>query len=394
MPKYTADTIHTLIAEPLSDHVIVTDDVGRIVDISPTSRHDMGSVIKLEGIICPGFINTHCHLELSHMKGLVNTGTGLLPFLNSVVKYRDFPEDVIMQAIADGDEEMRQDGIVAVGDISNKLDTADIKSRSDIQYYTFVEMFDFLQSTMTAATIAQYQPVYEGHSDTDGNAKSYVPHAPYTVSDDLYQFIKNQNGEELTISIHNQETPHEDQLFREKSGGFVNFYNEFGFGIEHFKATNDSSLAYAIQHLNPKHRVLFVHNTLTTAQDIAKAKSWNPKSYWATCANANLYIENRLPDYKLFEEAEALMTIGTDSLTSNWQLSIMEEIKTIKKYKSYLSLTTLLNWACKNGAAALGFDDELGTLEIGKKPGLVNITGVKVYNEREDLSMAKSQRII
>ena len=394
MHKFTADFIHTLTSEPLTDHVIVTDDVGRVVDISSSANHDMGNVRKLEGIICPGFINTHCHLELSHMKGLVNTGTGLLPFIESVVKYRDFPEELILQAIADGDQEMRQDGIVAVGDISNKLDTADIKSKSDIKYYTFVEMFDFLQSSMTEGTIAQYQPVYKGHSGTDGNEKSYVPHAPYTVSDGLYNFIKKQEGDELTISIHNQETPHEDQLFREKAGGFIDFYKGFGFGLDHFKATNDSSLAYAIQHLDPKHRALFVHNTMTTAQDIAKATAWNTKSYWATCANANLYIENRLPDYKIFEEAGALMTIGTESLTSNWQLSIMEEMKTIKKYKSYLSLATLLTWACKNGAAALGFDDELGTLELGKKPGLVNITGITTANGKENLMHAKSQRII
>jgi len=107
MHKFTADFIHTLTSEPLTDHVIVTDDVGRVVDISSSANHDMGNVRKLEGIICPGFINTHCHLELSHMKGLVNTGTGLLPFIESVVKYRDFPEELILQAIADGDQVVR-----------------------------------------------------------------------------------------------------------------------------------------------------------------------------------------------------------------------------------------------------------------------------------------------
>jgi cytosine/adenosine deaminase-related metal-dependent hydrolase len=65
------------------------------------------------------------------------------------------------------------------------------------------------------------------------------------------------------------------------------------------------------------------------------------------------------------------MTIGTDSLTSNWQLSVLEEMKTIARYQSYVPFATLLRWATLNGAEALGFDDTLGSLEVGKTPGLV-----------------------
>jgi imidazolonepropionase-like amidohydrolase len=85
-----------------------------------------------------------------------------------------------------------------------------------------------------------------------------------------------------------------------------------------------------------------------------------------------LYIENQLPNYKLFTDKEAKMTIGTDSLTSNWQLSISEEIKTILKYCSYLSFDQLIKWACLNGAEALGFDQDLGSIEKGKTPGLIH----------------------
>lgn len=394
MHKYTADRIYTLTGKFLTDHVIVTDENGRIAAIDPIAHHDKETVEKLEGILCPGFINTHCHLELSHMKGLADTGTGLLPFLSTVVTYRDFPEEVIQEAIEKADAEMRADGIVAVGDISNKADTAHVKSISDIRYYTFVEMFDFMQDHLTQPTLDQYKPVYEAHSGENGNGKSYVPHAPYTVSDGIYNYVSTQNGEDVTVSIHNQETPHEDALFYKKEGDFLAFYDRLGFDISHFEAHGCSSLAYAIRHLNPNHRTLFVHNTLTTQADIELAKKWNNQVYWSTCANANLYIENALPDYQAFVNQEAKMTIGTDSLTSNWQLSLMEEMKTIKKYNSYLSLETLLTWACKNGAEALGFQAELGTLEIGKQPGLVNITGVTFHENGEDLRIAQSRRII
>ena len=83
-----------------------------------------------------------------------------------------------------------------------------------------------------------------------------------------------------------------------------------------------------------------------------------------------MYIENRLPNYQLFIDAEAKMTIGTDSLTSNWQLSVLDEMKTIAKYQSYIPFETLIRWATLNGAEALGFEKDFGSLEIGKTPGL------------------------
>lgn len=394
MQKYTAKTIYTLEGEPLENTVVVTDENGRIAAIEPVSDHDPASIKHLEGLLCPGFVNTHCHLELSHMKGLVDSGTGLLPFLQQVVKYRDFPEELIQEAITAGDAYMKADGIVAVGDISNKIDTMPVKTASELRYHTFVEMFDFMQPHLTAPTIAQYEAVYAAHSDDRGNKKTYVPHAPYTVSPALLQYVHDQQGEDLTISIHNQETEHEDALFYKKEGGFLAFYESFGFSLEAFSAASTSSLIHTLPHLNPQHRTLFVHNTCTTALDIAAAHKWSYKVYWATCPNANLYIENRLPDYEAFMKAGAKMTIGTDSLTSNWQLSIMEELKAINKYKSYVPLETLLQWACKNGAEALGYEDELGTIAVGKQPGLVHIDKVLYKGDKADLQKASSTRII
>ena len=392
MRKITADLIYTLTGEPLSKGVIIINEKGEIMAIDHLQHHDSAEVERYEGIITPGFINTHCHLELSHMKGLVNTGTGLLEFIGNVVKYRDFPEEVIQEAIEKADQEMYEDGIVAVGDISNKIDTARVKKESSINYYTFVEMFDFMQSSMTEATIDQYKEVYEAHSDENGNKKSFVPHAPYTVSEGLYEYIRNENFQYNTISIHNQETPHEDALFRDKTGGFLDFYKGFGFSLDKFQPTGKASIYTAMQYMNSMVKTLFVHNTMSSLEDIRAAQAWNNKTYWATCANANLYIENRLPDYQAFVNADAKMTIGTDSLTSNWQLSILDEIKTIKKYKSFLSLDTLLTWACKNGAEALGYEEQLGTIEVGKTPGLVHISA-SVNEGGVDISDAVAKRI-
>ncbi len=371
MRKISADYIFPIHQAPIKNGVVEVDKNGTIVQLGHRKDYAETDLEIHKGILTPGLVNTHCHLELSHMKGKVDTGTSLIPFISSVVQFRDVSQKMIDKAIARGDAQMYKEGIVAVGDISNKTDTAACKSNSKIKYYTFVEMFDFLQDAWTEDTYQQYNEVYKGQADQDGNKKSMVPHAPYSVSVNLFKKLAKANKKGSTVSIHNQETPDENLFFQKKKGAFLDFYKNFDISIDDFQAMGINSIDYALKYMNPDCKTLFVHNTMTNKADIEKAHAWNKNCYWATCPNANLYIENRLPNYQHFLDTNAKVTIGTDSLTSNWQLSIVEEMKAIAKYQSYVPLNTLLTWATLNGAAALGYEDELGSLEVGKTPGLV-----------------------
>ncbi|RMG79521.1 MAG: S-adenosylhomocysteine deaminase [Bacteroidetes bacterium] len=377
MRKITADILYPVASDPIPEGVLILDDSGKILKLDHRQNHDSTELDIRRGALVPGFINTHCHLELSHMKGVAPTGTGLLPFLQTVVNFRNVSEEKIEAAMEAADAEMQKEGIVAVGDISNKTDTAATKSKSPIRYYTFVEMFDFLQDDRADVVFDQYYAVFEGQSADNGNRKSCVPHAPYTVSKSLFRRLKACAKPGMTISIHNQETPHEDAFFLHKTGDFLKFYEDFQIPINHFQPTGKPAIHYALENMNPACRTLFVHNTMTTEADIQAAHEWGgPNVFWATCANANLYIENRMPNYQKFINQNAQMTIGTDSLTSNWQLSVLDEMRTISKYQSYVPFETLLRWATLNGARALGFDDELGSFEPGKRPG-VNLLNLR-----------------
>ncbi len=371
MTTYTADLIFPADQAPIPNGYVTFDDDGMVIDIGQVLPKGV-EVETHKGALVAGFINTHCHLELSHMIGRVDTGTGLLPFLKGVVSLRQVDPADIAKAIENADAYMWEAGIQAVGDISNTADTAKVKSSSPITYFTFVEAFDFLQGgAMAKEVFAKAEATYNAQPEP----KRYVPHAPYTVSPELYSMIREANPSGGTVSIHNQETPAENEFFESKSGGFIDFYSDFGFNIEHFKASAKTSLATTLPHLNPDHRVLFVHNTLTTGEDMQLAQNWSDKVYWATCPNANLYIENRLPRYADFIEQGARMTIGTDSLTSNWQLSVLEEMKTIQRLQRYVDTATLIRWATLNGAEALGLEKSLGSLTVGKRPGLVLLEG-------------------
>ncbi len=390
MRRITADWVFPVRTAPIQNAVITIDDSGKILDISTRDQVSDDDLEVYEGALVPGFVNTHCHLELSHMKGKVATGTTLIPFISSVVQKREATEAIIQAAIKTADEEMRKNGIVAVGDISNQADTFAQKKRSEIRYYNFIEMFDFLQDGDAQKAYDQYRAVYDALDLPENHEKTCVPHAPYSVSETLFRLINETNGKaQKTVSIHNQETVPENELFEHGTGGFVDFYGAFGISLEAFEPNRKSAIHYALAHLDPAHRTLFVHNTLTTRSDIEAAQAWSPHVYWATCPNANLYIENRLPNYQAFLNTNARMTIGTDSLTSNWQLSILEEMRTILRFQSYLDFETVLRWATLNGAEALGFEQDLGSFEAGKRPGfnLLNINDKFELNEKTQVSV-------
>ena len=380
MTKHTADWIYPVKGAPIKNGVIVLDDDGKILALDNYAAHDPASAQHHVGVIVPGFINTHCHLELSHMKGLVPTGSTLIPFITGVVTKRNAPPLKIRQAIDRAEKEMIKNGIVAVGDISNTTDTFSKKAENNLLYCTFAEVFDFLQTENSEAVFSKNaEEVYGKLSLTGNSTKNFVPHAPYSVSKRLFELINAHNATG-TVSIHNQETQAEQDLFLQENGAFYDFYARFGVSLEKFKSDKKTPIHYAMANMNPALRTLFVHNTLTSREDIQAAHQWSDMVFWATCPNANLYIENRLPNYKFFIEENARMTIGTDSLTSNWQLSVLDEMKTIQRFQSYIDFDTLLKWATINGAQALGFDTTLGSICVGKTPGLnlINLGNDKI----------------
>lgn len=371
----TADKILPVKGNPMEGKVLVFE--GEVLsDIVEANMIEPGKVEAYNGILVPGFVNAHCHLELSHMKGKINTGTGLLHFLQSVISMREFPEEVILDAIVKADEEMHEGGIMAVGDICNAIHTATVKANSNISYYSFVEMFDFLDPVKTEQFYNNFYPAFESVPGLGKHRKSIVPHAPYTVSEHLHRRIYESNTSDAIWSIHMQENIEEDRLFLGKESGYRQFYSGLGAPIDHFEPTGTSSLASYLSFTPLPEKMLFVHNTQSRQADLKAIKESSVKGYLVTCPNTNLFIENQLPRYELWKESGLAVCIGTDSYSSNWRLSIWSEILTILKYNSFLSFDEVLEWATINGAEALGLDSELGSFEIGKRPGCVLLKSI------------------
>jgi len=373
-----------------NNSVLITDKNGIIKNI--VDEKEAGDDIQIfNGIISPGFVNCHCHLELSHMKNVIESGTGLIDFLIKVVSKRDAVKEEMEAAIKAADEEMYDGGIVAVGDISNTTDSLQTKLQSKIHYQNFIEVLGFSEER-AQMVFDNYLEVYNAFCDA-GFIKntSIVPHAPYTISTSLFNLINDFSAGKI-ISIHNQETLAEDELYQTKTGDFFRLYHHLNINTDFFKPYNKSSLQSYLPLLNKAKKILLIHNTFTNQTDVdfsvAQNKLTNQETFWCLCANANLYIENKLPPVDLFRKNHCSIVLGTDSYSSNWSLNILDEIKTLRKNFPQIELQELLSWATLNGAIALNMHDTIGSFETGKKPGIVLIDKI-VDNNISQQSTAK-----
>ena len=183
MRYLTSDIVFTSIGSPILNGVLVVDVSGKIVDILNSKEGlDSSTIEYFEGGLCPGFINTHCHLELSHLKDRMKEKTGLPFFISNIGKTRKTSQEEIHLSIEQADRRMYDNGIVAVGDISNTADTFSVKDESLIYYHSFIELF--------ASDPSRVDEVFQNGLSILEQCKhkaSLTPHANYSVSLQLFE---------------------------------------------------------------------------------------------------------------------------------------------------------------------------------------------------------------
>lgn len=357
--------------------VLITDEQGTIEAI--VDQYEAGDGIQqFSGLLSPGFINCHCHLELSHLRGRIPEKTGLVDFVFRIVNERHFPEAEILDAIATAEDEMLANGIVAVGDICNNSLTLAQKAKQRLAYYNFIELTGWLPQAAEARfnrSLEVYQAFQQLQPADSRFRNTLAPHAPYSVSNELWDLMI-PHFHHQTVTIHNQETSFEDSLFESKKGDFMRMYGLMNIDTAFFAPTGKSSLQSYFEKMMPARKQLLVHNTFTKESDLRFATDRSTDVNWCICINANRYIEQALPPVELFRSQQANLVIGTDSLASNHSLSILDELKTITRFFPQIPLAELLQWATYNGAKALQMEDHLGSFEKGKQPGIVLIQQV------------------
>jgi aminodeoxyfutalosine deaminase len=380
--KFKADYLFTgkELADP--DSVLITSSDGIVQDITPSARAGP-DIAYFPGLLTPGFVNCHCHLELSHLRGVIPERSGLVDFLSAVIRLRNRPAGSepegavrIGEAQSAAEQTMFDNGIVAVGDICNTADTLELKKNGRLHYYNFIESLGFvdqgasLRFAGSKAVFGQFEMAFPGRN-------SIVPHAPYSVSPTLFEMIAGHAAGQL-LTLHNQESEEENTFFLTGKGDFLRLYETLGVDVSFFTGTGKRSLESILSHFHEDQTMILVHDVATNGEDLRVAKtSGRPQLYFCLCPNANRYISGKLPDLELLMGSGVPLVVGTDSLASNWELSILEELKTLQIAFPSIGTPTLLKWATSNGASALRLQQVLGSFDPGKKPGVVLLDGLE-----------------
>jgi len=369
----TADFIFPVSGPPIANGYLIVDDDGSIVDLKQGMEIDPENLEKHRGILVPGFINTHCHLDLSYLKGKLAPGWGLDTFIRDLRAQNQIPvteEEKILAAEA-AEVEMKTNGIVGVSDISSDDHTLEVKKHSRLAYYSFCEAYGS-DPEDAKSRFEQALTLYNKVISLPGQAGATItPHSTYSVSPELFKLIKTWVENKGTpLSIHHQENNDENRYFQNKGGPIVSRMHDFGVDIRTVHPRRMRPIPALMPYLPVNNRILLVHNTVSTPEDINFIMENLRDAWFCLCPNANLYIENSLPNIPFFRPYRDKITLGTDSLASNNSLSILEEMKAIQEYYPEVNLQEMIQWGTLNGARFLGMDSWAGNFEKGKKPGV------------------------
>jgi len=378
MKYFSAQFILTNSGPPLKRSLIKADDDGTILSVENTEGNlkETRSVEFYNGIIIPGFVNCHCHLELSHLKGAIPQGTGLAGFLTLLQNIRNNNPDVILSSVISADKELYREGVELCADICNDKVTFTVKKKSHIRYLNLLEVFA-TDPEKAASRMSEIIRLSED-SEKDGLPYFIVPHTVYTVSLPLFRLLREKTNENRVTSIHFMETKGEDTFVSHHSGPLMDSLAKGGM-LSKVLFTPESCVSAILNEVTPSGSLILVHNTYTDRSTI-KAIQKRKNTYWCLCPGSNKYIENKLPPVDLLTSEGCDIVIGTDSLASNNRLSIISELKTLQESFPAFGLEEIIRWATINGAKALGEDQNYGKIEPGMRPGLLLLENVDLIN--------------
>ena len=380
--------------EPLKNAYVEVADDGTVLAIGKVENPEAEPEFH-KGAIVPGFVNTHCHLELSYLKGKFRKGTGMAGFIDQINEMRDTSSMEEKKAdIAFWMNEMWKRGVTAMGDISNCSDTFECKAGSPMYTRTFLEVFG--TEPQDCQDVLDNVLELQKTADKYGIDAAPGPHACYTMSPELLTAVSAIGLKSGYLSFHSEETQEEEDMMISGSGPMWENRRKAGMSVP--PVTGKSSLLYFIDRLEKAHpapfdeHILLVHECCMNEEGMHAVKNVMKNAYIALCPCSNIFIHNALPPIDLMRKEGMRLTIGTDSLSSNDDLDMVREMFCIQENFPDVPLGEIISWATRNGAEFLGKGDVYGRLAKGFKSGVAVIDHID--KEGRLTTASKSIRII
>lgn len=398
MKIYLADWVLPITSSKIRDGAVVLSDDGRIADFGPRpdilkkySDKNIQTVAAKNSVIMPGLVNAHTHLELSMMKGVIPHGLLFSDWVfEAVTKRFQFTEATISADCEKQIHALQSCGTVAVGDIANHSATSlPLLERSSLYAVIYNEVTGF------AGSIAKnrFQEFIAKIPDTKNKKirHALAPHAPYSVSPELFRLISEYNGSEKYSTVHLAESKDETEFLMTGSGPMKEMIQKIGRWDDNWKAPGTTPVSYLkkLGILNSK--LLIVHAVHVTDEDIELLKSNNVNICSCPRSNVQINVGGTAPVEK-YLKAGLNVCLGTDSLASNEDLNLWNEMAFFKKVHPRIPDRAIIEMATINGARALGFDREIGSIEKNKDAALIRVESSQRIDDPESFLLSGYDR--
>jgi cytosine/adenosine deaminase-related metal-dependent hydrolase len=380
MTCYYADWLLPISSDPIR-RGWVSVDAGRITGVGTQERRSSApEVIDLgRAVILPALVNAHTHLELSYLHGRVPAGTTFNQWVRTLMalrrQYPDPSAPEILSAARDAIVAARASGTGLLGDISNTLVTVPLLRDAGMEAQVFHELLGFNVADPAARVGgAALAAAAAASSAGDRHVRvTLAAHAPYSVSPDMFRAIRvavDDQPAPLTC-VHLGESADEIEFLKHGAGGFRALLEELGVWDEDWEAPGNSPVGYLSDLGFLDRCALVVHGVQFDGDDLSRLKALGTTV--ASCPRSNVHVGVGSPPLEAFYAVDVSVAFGTDSLASVADMNLFSELKEARRIAPRVPARRLLESATLIGARALGFDDDYGSIDVGRRASLIAV---------------------
>jgi len=376
-----ADAVVLGDGEPVMDGAVVVGEGCEIRDVGPAAevlpRHAGLPVDRVRGVVLPGLVNAHTHLELSALRGCVPGGAGFVPWVEQLIGVRnEVQPEGDAEAVSRAVDELDAYGTVAVGEVTNSLAAVGTLARRGFVGCVFHEVFGVERGPLLERVAALPRMIEERLGRWPSAELSYAPspHTLYTTHADVVRQLLRQGAERgQRVSLHLSEHPAERRFLESGDGPIAGWYEmRLKLRRDLLEWPGQSPVAFADSLGGLAPGVVAVHLTDARPEELELvARRGSPV---VLCPRSNLFIETRLPPLLAMRAAGIVPGLGTDSLASNASLDVLAEARALSDRFPSVPASELVSMATWASARALGRSD-VGRIATGARPGLFAIDG-------------------
>ena len=376
MIRYHARWVLPVASPPIADGWVAVDG-GRVVAVGRGRPADLADEEQLGDVaLMPGLVNAHTHLELSYLHDEVPPASEFVTWIRNVMAARRQRPDPraadIVDAIDRAIVESRASGTAVVGDVSNTLVTFEPLARSALAAIVFYELIRFNAPDPRALVDAATAEI-EALAPTEWVRASLAAHAPYSVAPLVLRAIREAVDRDALrpCSVHLCESAEETEFLRTGLGSWRRLLEDVGAWDPAWTPPGVSPVQFLDETGFLGANVLAVHGVQMTLDDLGRLKARG--TTLVTCPRSNGHTGAGAPPIQDFYDAGVRVAIGTDSLASSPDLNVFAELATMRALAPAVPATALLESATIEGARALGFDADYGTIEPAKRARLIAV---------------------